>query len=68
MFKYSQGKLEESVSMYKQGLWSSDRTRVPLKILNNLATVEYKLGDYISAEAHLKAALEVGTVSMTAEC
>ena len=54
--------------MYKQGLWSSDRTRIPLKILNNLATVEYKLGDYISAEAHLKAALEVGTASMTAEC
>ena len=54
-----QNKLDEAVVVFKQGLKSKDRTRTPLKILNNLATIEYRLKDYASAEAHLKAALDV---------
>ena len=48
--------------MYKRGLHSVDKSRVPLKILNNLATVEFQQGDYVAAELHFKAAIQVASV------
>lgn len=45
--------------MYKQALSKADNTAVPIKTLNNLATVEFKRGKLDQAEHYFKEALKV---------
>lgn len=63
---HDQGKVQECIAMYKRGLNSIDKSRVPLKILNNLATVEFQQGDHAAAELHFKMAIQIEPTHITA--